>query len=218
MDPGHASGRGRPQAGADARRDPRQDPRNGCNPFRRPPSRRPPADHGVDYTQEDFTRSEERYDLTLDIAGSRSWSEYKRVLDPLGTLVIVGGPKSNRLLGPLGHAVAVRLAAVRSSRKVAFFIAKFNKPDLEILRELLETGRVTTVIARRSELSEIADAFRYIGEGHAKERSSSPSDARQAACDALRQDLARVHDPVRVEHLLQPAHQINALLAVLQRE
>ena len=66
------------------------------------------ADHVVDYTQEDFTRSDRRYDLLLDVAGSRSWSEYKRVLEPQATLVIVGGPKTNRLLGPLGHMVGVR--------------------------------------------------------------------------------------------------------------
>jgi NADPH:quinone reductase-like Zn-dependent oxidoreductase len=126
------------------------------------------ADRVVDYTREDFTRSDLRYDLILDVAGSRSWSEYKRVLEPQGTLVIVGGPKRNRLVGPLGHVVAVRLAAVRNSRKVTFFIAKFNKPDLEVLRELLETGKVASVIDRRYELSEIAEAFRYIGEGHAR--------------------------------------------------
>ena len=126
------------------------------------------ADHGIDYLQEDFTRGDQRYDLLLDVAGSRSWSECKRVLTPQATLVIVGGPKSNRLLGPLGHLVKVRLAGVRSSRKVVFFIAKFNKADMLVLRELLESGKMTSVIDRRYELSEIADAFRYLGEGHAR--------------------------------------------------
>ncbi len=126
------------------------------------------ADQVIDYTQEDFPRGDRRYDLMLDIAGSRSWSECRRVLTPQATLVIVGGPKTNRLLGPLGHLVKVRLAAVRSSRKVVFFIAKLNKTDMLVLRELLESGEVTPVIDRRYELSEIADAFRYIGEGHAR--------------------------------------------------
>jgi len=126
------------------------------------------ADHVIDYTREDFTRSAERYDLMLDVAGSRSWSECRRVLDPQATFVIVGGPKSNRLIGPLSHVVKVRLAAMRSSQKVVFFIAKFNKEDMVVLRELLETGKVTPVIDRRYELSEIADALRYMGEGHAR--------------------------------------------------
>lgn len=126
------------------------------------------ADHVIDYTKEDFTRSDRRYDLLLDVAGSRSWRACRRVLNPQATLVIVGAPKGNRLLGPLGHIAKVRLAALRSSRTVVFFIAKLNQPDLEILRELLEAGKVTPVVDRRYELSETADAFRYLGDGHAR--------------------------------------------------
>jgi NADPH:quinone reductase-like Zn-dependent oxidoreductase len=126
------------------------------------------ADHVIDYTREDFTRSDRRFDLMLDVAGSRSWSEYRRVLTPQATLVIVGAPKGSRLIGPLSHVVKVRLAALRSSQKVAFFVAKFNKADMEVLRELLESGKVTPVIDRCYELSEIADAFRYLGEGHCR--------------------------------------------------
>ncbi len=126
------------------------------------------ADHVVDYTRDDFTRSDRRYDLMLDVAGSRSWSECRRVLNPQATLVIVGAPKGNRLMGPLSHIVNIRLAALRSSQSVVFFIAKFNKADMEVLQELLEAGKVTTVIDRRYELSEIADALRYVGKGHAQ--------------------------------------------------
>ncbi len=126
------------------------------------------ADHVVDYTREDFTRSDRRYDLLLDVAGSRSWSECRRVLNPQATLVMVGAPKGTRLLGPLSHIAALKLAAVRGDQKAVFFVAQFNKPDLEVLRDLLETGAVTPVIDRRYALSEIADAFRYLGEGHAQ--------------------------------------------------
>jgi len=126
------------------------------------------ADHVIDYTREDFTRNDRRYDLLLDVAGSRSWPECKRVLNPQATLVIVGAPKGNRLIGPLSHIVKVRLAALRSSQRVVFFIAKVNKADMEVLQELLEAGKVTPVIDRRYELSEVADAFRYLGEGHAQ--------------------------------------------------
>jgi len=75
---------------------------------------------------------------------------------------------SNHLLGPIGHVVKMRLAATLGTRKAVFFIAKFNNADLEVLRELLEAGKVTPVIDRRYELSEIADAYRYMGEGHAQ--------------------------------------------------
>jgi len=126
------------------------------------------ADHVVDYTRDDFTRSDERYDLLFDNAGSRSWSACKRVLKPRGTVVLVGGQMGNRVLGPVGHLVRMRLAALGSGRKLSFFVAKFNKPDMETLRELVEAGKVTPVIDRRYALSEVADAFRYMGEGHAQ--------------------------------------------------
>jgi NADPH:quinone reductase-like Zn-dependent oxidoreductase len=126
------------------------------------------ADRVVDYTREDFTRSDQRYDLMFDNAGSRSWSECKRVLKPHATVVLVGGQMGGRLFGPLGHVIKMRLAAVLSSRKAVFFIAKFNSADMEVLRELLEAGEVKPVVDRRYELSEIAEAFRYMGEGHAQ--------------------------------------------------
>ena len=126
------------------------------------------ADHVIDYTREDFTRSGRRYDLILDVAGSRSWSECKRVLTPQANLVVVGAPKGGRLMGPLSHVVRVRLAALRSSQKVVWFIAKMNKADLVVLQEFLEARKVIPVIDRRYPLSEVAEAFRYLGEGHAQ--------------------------------------------------
>ena len=126
------------------------------------------ADVVVDYTAADFTRSDGRYDLVFDVAGSRSWSELKRVLEPDATVVLVGGSMTNRWLGPLGHVVRMSLASLRGGRRTAFFIAKFNKPDLEVLRELLETGKLTPVVEREYQLNEIADALRYLGEGHSR--------------------------------------------------
>ena len=125
------------------------------------------ADHVIDYTQEDFTRSDRRYDLLLDIAGSKSWSELRRVLTPEAKVVIVGAQK-RRVLGPIGHIVRLRLASLRGSQRAVFFIAKTNRADMEILRELLESGKVRPVVDRRYELADTADAFRYLGEGHAR--------------------------------------------------
>lgn len=126
------------------------------------------ADHVVDYTKEDFTRSGQRYDLLLDIAGGRSWSECKRVLNPKATFVLVGGPRTNGALGLLSHIIKVRLASARASQKVAFFIAKFNQPDMEFLGELLEAGKITSVIDRTCPMSELPEAMRYLGTGHAR--------------------------------------------------
>jgi NADPH:quinone reductase-like Zn-dependent oxidoreductase len=127
------------------------------------------ANHVVDYTQEDFTRSGRRYDLMLDIAGNRSWSELKRVLSERAVVVVVGGPKTNRFVGPLGQALKLRVASLVGSRKVAApFLAKMNKEDLVVQQNLLADGKVTPVIERRYELSEAANALRYLGEGHAQ--------------------------------------------------
>jgi NADPH:quinone reductase-like Zn-dependent oxidoreductase len=127
------------------------------------------ADHVIDYTEEDFTRSGHRYDLMLDVAGSRSWSDCSRVLDEKATLVVVGGPKGNRWIGPLSQALKLRLGSVGNSRRVvAPFLAKTSKADLVVLQELLEAGTVTPVIDRRYKLSEIPEALRYLGEGHAR--------------------------------------------------
>jgi NADPH:quinone reductase-like Zn-dependent oxidoreductase len=128
------------------------------------------ADHVVDYTRDDFTLSGQRYDLMLDSAGSRSWSDCKRVLADKATLVLVGASKGNRLLGPLSHIVKVRLAAAarRSSQKVVFLVANMNQADLLVLHDLLEAGKVRPVIDRQYELSEISEALAYLGAGHAQ--------------------------------------------------
>ena len=126
------------------------------------------ADRVIDYTQEDFTLSEQRYDLLLDIAGNRSWRELRRVLADRARLVVVGGPKTNRWIGPLGHLAGMRLASTGRSQTVVPFLAKMNKADLVDLRELLEAGAVKPVIDRRYPLSETPEALAYLGEGHAR--------------------------------------------------
>ena len=126
------------------------------------------ADRVVDYTSEDFTRTDERYDLILDGVDNRSWPERKGILTSHGTLVVFGGSKDNRVVGPLGDLLKVRLAAVRSAQKAVFYIAKVNKDDLQFLRGLLEAGTVRSVIDRRYTLSEVSDALAYLGEGHAQ--------------------------------------------------
>jgi NADPH:quinone reductase-like Zn-dependent oxidoreductase len=125
------------------------------------------ADLVIDYTREDFTGTGQRYDLLLDVAGSRSWREYRRVLEHKATLVLIGGPKVNPWFGPLGHIARVRLASLGASQKVVFFVASFNRNDFVVLKELLEAGTVRPVIDRQHPLSELPEALRYLGEGHA---------------------------------------------------
>jgi NADPH:quinone reductase-like Zn-dependent oxidoreductase len=126
------------------------------------------ADQVIDYTRQDFTRTGRRYDLLLDVAGSRPWSACRRVLDPGATLVLVGAPKGSRLLGPLDHILGVRLASLRASQTVGFFISTARTADLAALGELLAAGTVTPVVERSYALRDAAEALRYLGQGHAK--------------------------------------------------
>ena len=126
------------------------------------------ADRVIDYTREDFTRTDRRYQLLLDVAGSRPWSACQRVLTPQGRLVLVGAPKGSRLLGPLGHIAKVSLASLRASQKAVFFISKSAPDDLATLRELLEADTVMPVVERTYPLREAAHALRYLGQGHAR--------------------------------------------------
>jgi len=126
------------------------------------------ADRVVDYTQEDFTKRGERHDLMLDIAGSRSFSEFRRALTPEATVVLVGGRMTYRGLGPLPHLLGTLLKSRGRSQTVKFFVAKITKEDLAVLQELLEAGKVRPVIDRKYQLSEAPEALRYLGEGHAR--------------------------------------------------
>ncbi|KQX68220.1 NAD(P)-dependent alcohol dehydrogenase [Paenibacillus sp. Root444D2] len=122
------------------------------------------ADHVIDYTQVDFTKNGQRYDLILDVAGYRSIFNYKRALSPKGTYVMVGGSMSRifqvMFLGPWISMIG--------GKKMGILIHKPNKNDQSFMKELLEAGKVVPVIDRRFPLSEVAEALQYLGEGHAK--------------------------------------------------
>lgn len=127
------------------------------------------ADRVVDYTKEDFTQLGERHDVMLDIAGSRPFRKFRRVLTRDAIVVIVGAKfPSNKGIGPLSHILATRLASVGRSQTAKFFVAKINKEDMGFVAELLEAGKVRSVIDRSFTLSETAAAMRYLGEGHAR--------------------------------------------------
>src|SRR5262249_34827904 len=127
------------------------------------------ADNVIDRTKQDFTRSGDRYDLIVDIGGTHAWRSLRRALQPDGTVVTVGSQKrGSRLIGPLGYIGRIWLASRFTKQKAVFFIAKFNKPDLEVLRDFLESGRVEPTIERVYPFAQIADALQYMGEGHAR--------------------------------------------------
>jgi NADPH:quinone reductase-like Zn-dependent oxidoreductase len=126
------------------------------------------ADHVIDYTREDFTKGSLRYDLIVDNVGTHSLSEYRRVLNPQGALVMVGGPNDGRWIGPLSASIKAMLVGPFVSQKLVFILAQLKQGDLDVLRDLMQTGKLTPVIDRRYKLSETAEAIRYIEEGHAR--------------------------------------------------
>ena len=126
------------------------------------------ADRVMDYTQEDFTKSGQRYDLMLDMIGNHPLSDCRRALTPEGTLVLAGGPNKGRWLGGLTGLLKAVVLSRFVSQKLLPVLAHRSKEDLIIMRELLEAGKVTPVIDRSYPLSEVPEAIRYLEEGHAQ--------------------------------------------------
>jgi NADPH:quinone reductase-like Zn-dependent oxidoreductase len=129
------------------------------------------ADHVIDYTKEDFTKTDQRYDLIYDLVGNHSFSERRGILNPNGICVMagVGGAgwhdgMGMRLAGELNAYVRSRFV----SEKFVAYMAQFNKKDMMVLADLMHSGKMTPVIDKTYKLSETADALRYLEEGHAR--------------------------------------------------
>ena len=122
------------------------------------------ADHVIDYTQEDFTQNGQLYDLIIGVNGYHPLSAYKRALSPEGTYICIGGSMAQlfeaMLKGPL--------MSKKGGKQLRNALAQHSQKDLVIMKELLEAGKVVPAIDRRYTLSEVPEAFRYFGEGHAK--------------------------------------------------
>jgi NADPH:quinone reductase-like Zn-dependent oxidoreductase len=124
------------------------------------------ADRVIDYSQQDFTESAQRYDLILDCVGNHSLSGCRRSLKPNGICVIAGAPKKVGIF--LTRALTAPLLSWFVGQKFVMFIAKLRKQDLTILNELMTEGKLTPVIDKRYRLSEVPEAIRYLEEGHAR--------------------------------------------------
>ena len=122
------------------------------------------ADQVIDYTREDFTHNGQRYDLILAANGYHWIADYKRALSPKGTYVMTGGS-----MAQLFQAMLLGLwISMTGSKKMGNLMAKLNQKDLVFMKDLLEAGKVVPVIERRYPLSQVAEALRYLEEGHAK--------------------------------------------------
>jgi NADPH:quinone reductase-like Zn-dependent oxidoreductase len=128
------------------------------------------ADHVIDYTQDDFTKKEQRYDLILDCIANHSLSAFRRVLTPKGSYIMVGAADAGGrwIIGLLARLIKALVLSWFVSQKLGMVGAKAHKEDLTILHNLMQAGKVTPVIDRRYSLNEVPEAIRYLEEGHAR--------------------------------------------------
>jgi NADPH:quinone reductase-like Zn-dependent oxidoreductase len=129
------------------------------------------ADHVIDYTKEDFTKGDQKYDVILDNVANHSLSECRRVLTPNGIYVMIGGGGANEqgFVGPLGKALNAALYSRFVKQKMGMMMAQPSTQDLTLLAEMVQSGKLKTVIDRTyKSLSEVPDAIRYLEEGHAR--------------------------------------------------
>lgn len=128
------------------------------------------ADHVIDYAKEDFTKGEQRYDVILDNVGNQPLSGFRRALIPNGICVMIGGggPNDGGLIGPMGRPLKALLLSPFISQKMGMFMADITRQDLTILADLMQSGKVTPVVDRTYPLTQIAEAIRYLEEGHAR--------------------------------------------------
>ena len=125
------------------------------------------ADHVIDYTEEDFTDGEHRYDVMLDLVGNRSLADCRRALMPRGTYVLVGVRDPGRWLG-LGRQLEALLLAPFVRQRMRVFVVKHNRKDLAVLKDLVEGGKIAPVIDERYELNHVPDALARQGQGHTR--------------------------------------------------
>jgi NADPH:quinone reductase-like Zn-dependent oxidoreductase len=126
------------------------------------------ADDVIDYTQNDFTSSNQRYDLILDCVGNHSFSACRRVLSPEGKVVIIGGPHDPSVMEILAPLIKALWSSLFGRQKAVPFIAKASQADLTILGDLVATGKVKPVIESVYSLSDSSKAIRHVEEGHAR--------------------------------------------------
>jgi NADPH:quinone reductase-like Zn-dependent oxidoreductase len=129
------------------------------------------ADRLIDYTKEDFTKTDQRYDMIYDLVGNHSFSERRNILKPNGICVLAGVGGAGLHPGMWGRVLGNFATAFKSkftSQKFVFYIAKLTKDDLNALRDLMQSGKVAPVIDRTYKMSETQTAVRYLEEGHAR--------------------------------------------------
>ena len=126
------------------------------------------ADHVVDYTTTDFTESERRYDLIIQLAGPQPPSACRRVMTPQGTLLVMSGDAPGRWFGPVGRILKALVQSAFVSQKMTLFTVEPNADDLAFLAQLIEEERVAPVVEMSLPLAEVAKGIEYVEQGHTR--------------------------------------------------
>lgn len=124
------------------------------------------ADRIIDYTRDDLSLKRQQFDLIFDCVGNLSISDCRRALDPRGMYIGIGARPGSLVVGPLPRIIRVFIASRFGSPKVALFLARVKQADLDALRKLIESGRITPVVDRSFPFEKTADAFVYLHDGH----------------------------------------------------
>lgn len=129
------------------------------------------ADHVIDYTKEDFTKMEQRYDVIFDNVGNHTIAERRGVLTPNGICVLAGMGSAGKHEGQFSRLMGNFKTVFVSPfipQKFNMYIAKLQKADLKVLRDLMEQGKLTPVVERQYPMNQTAEALRYLEDGHAR--------------------------------------------------
>lgn len=126
------------------------------------------ADHVVDYTRENVTQGNVRYDVIIDNVGTHSVSDYRRVMTPQGVLVVVGSVDDGAYLGPVKTLVMAKAAGLFGSQRVELLLSTGSAADLGVLRDLMRQGQLRSAIDRTYRFAEAADAIAYVETGRAR--------------------------------------------------
>jgi len=167
------------------------------------------ADHVIDYTKEDFTKSGQRYDVIIDNVGTQPLAGFRAVLKPKGIYIMIGagGPDEGGLIGPMGLLTQTLLMSPFIGQKMGMMMAKVSQSDLKTLADLMQSGKVTTVIDRTYPLSEVREAIRYLETGRARGKviiTVAEEENRAPDCRASVSDAGLVNTPSHRDGLQLP--------------
>jgi len=145
------------------------------------------ADHVIDYKRDNFTQAAQRYDVILDTVGNHSLSALRQVLKPGGAVLMVGGSNDEDFLGPLSGVISGALYSKFVSERFVFVLAQMQAKDLAVLAQMMQDGKLRSVIDRHYPLADAAEAIRYVEEGHARGKVIIDVAALQSAPQAVPQ-------------------------------